>query len=865
MTKNNFLTLLFLIVGFLTNAQVTNAPCNDFSTWTSNNYSSMTVANQTGLFGDSWSNKNNLIDKNTGNAASWSAILLGSSWIEARNASGSTFPAGSYAGFVVGDLDLVSLGASMKVATYNGTTKQEEVNFSSLVGTILDGGGKRKVGFFTTKPFNRLRLTVNAGLTLVFTANAYYAEVVKPCAGAALACNTTTDITRTNYGAIVEPSRTGMSGLFLGSVSNADNVANANVSDFATITINTGVAASGSISIRNIGDTFPAGTYAGFDVENQSLINAQFFNNITLKSYKNGVLQETVSGSNLLMGLGSDAIASTGRSVVGFLTTKAFDELQITVNSLATINIGNTKVYKMIAMKPCQKTISCNSSYYLTQPDFPVVLNSQRTGLGTLACIGCSVNSADHVIDNDPNNYSRITLAAGVGNTGSISVMDPTATYPKGTYTGFTVKDRYFVYQGDFLEYITIKTYLNGVLQESKTSNELFDLSFFIPIWGTGTKNVGFYTTKDFNEVQIETGSIGSVVNVLDVYSAFIDTRSSNGGSLNCVQAIAAADDSYTINVGGTSTASVITNDTYQGNSATLGASGSVVLTQNSGQNNGITIDPNTGLVKVSPNTAAGTYPVTYTICNKVTPASCDFATVNVVVAANSVNAQDDILTIDAGTTSSVNVLLNDTVNGLQAVLGNLLLTQVSTSNSGVTLNALTGNVSVASGTAPGTYQIVYKATTLLGGNSDTATVTVIVPGIPPAPDMKIEISASSPQYSAGSSLDTFYTVSNVGNAPTNGSPVKLSVTIVAEQGDYAYTLPSGWNLQSHVGNNFVFTTNKIFNQGDSDTLIINYTSTGNSQVGTPALFNALILLASGGDINVLNNTASEVIIKVAE
>lgn len=864
MKRNDFFALLCLIISFLTNAQVANAPCNNYSEWTSNTYS-MSVVSQTGLFGDSWSNKNNLIDGNTGNAASWSAILLGSSWIEARNASGSVFPAGSYAGFVVGDLDLVSLGASMKVATYNGTTKQEEVNFSSLVSTILDGGGKRKVGFVTTKPFNRIRLTVNAGLTLVFTANAYYAEVVKPCAGAALACNTTTDITRTNYGAIVEPSRTGMSGISLGSVSNADNVANANVSDFATITINAGVAASGSISVRDIGDIFPAGTYAGFDVENQSLINAQFFNNITLKSYKNGVLQETVSGSNLLMGLGSDAIASTGRSVVGFLTTKAFDELQITVNSLATINIGNTKVYKMIAVKPCQKTISCNSSYYLTQPDFPVVLNSQRTGLGTLACIGCSVNSADNVIDNDPNNYSRITLAAGVGNTGSISVMDPTATYPKGTYTGFTVKDRYFVYQGDFLEYITIKTYLNGVLQESKTSNELFDLSFFIPIWGTGTKNVGFYTTKDFNEVQIQTGSIGSVVNVLDVYSAFIDTRSSNGGSLNCVQAIAAADDSYTINVGGTSTASVITNDTYQGNPATLGSSGNVVLTQNSGQNNGITIDPNTGLVTVSPNTAAGTYPVTYTICNKVTPASCDFATVNVVVAVDSVNAQDDILTVSAGTTSAQNVLLNDTVNGLQALLSNLLLTQVSTDNPGVTLNTSNGTVSVAAGTLPGTYHIVYKDTTLLGGNSDTATVTVIVPGIAPAPDMKVNISASSPQYSAGSPLDTFYTVSNVGNAPTNGSPVKLSVTIVAEQGDYIYTLPSGWNLESHVGNTFVFTTNKIFNQGDSDTVILNYTSTGTAQSGTPALFNASILPASGGDINVLNNTASEVIIKVAE
>ncbi|WP_375182173.1 hypothetical protein [Chryseobacterium sp.] len=99
MKRNDFFALLCLIISFLTNAQVANAPCNNYSEWTSNTYS-MSVVSQTGLFGDSWSNKNNLIDGNTGNAAFWSAILLGPSWIEARNASGSVFPAGSYAGFV---------------------------------------------------------------------------------------------------------------------------------------------------------------------------------------------------------------------------------------------------------------------------------------------------------------------------------------------------------------------------------------------------------------------------------------------------------------------------------------------------------------------------------------------------------------------------------------------------------------------------------------------------------------------------------------------------------------------------------------------------------------------------------------------
>ena len=160
------LIFLFLIFSIISKAQVANAPCNNYSPLVSTTYS-MSVESSQFLFSDQWEHKNNLIDGNVDNAATWGAVLLGSAFIDAKNFSNNDFPVGSYAGFVVSDLDLVSLGASMTVATYNGNTLQENKTFGQLVGTILDGG-KRKIGFVTTKPFDRIRLTVNAGLTLVF-------------------------------------------------------------------------------------------------------------------------------------------------------------------------------------------------------------------------------------------------------------------------------------------------------------------------------------------------------------------------------------------------------------------------------------------------------------------------------------------------------------------------------------------------------------------------------------------------------------------------------------------------------------------------------------------------------------------------
>ncbi|WP_264521002.1 gliding motility-associated C-terminal domain-containing protein [Flavobacterium sp. N1994] len=179
---------------------------------------------------------------------------------------------------------------------------------------------------------------------------------------------------------------------------------------------------------------------------------------------------------------------------------------------------------------------------------------------------------------------------------------------------------------------------------------------------------------------------------------------------------------------GGQSLANVLVNDTLNGAPASLA---SVNLTQVSTTNAGVTLNPANGSVNVAPGTPSGSYTVTYQICEKINPTNCDTATVTVSVTNAVIDAVNDAGTSIVGASggqSLSNVLVNDTLNGAPATLALVNLTQVSTTNSGVTLNTANGSVNVAPGTPSGSYILTYQICEKLNTtNCDTATVTVSV------------------------------------------------------------------------------------------------------------------------------------------
>ena len=93
--------------------------------------------------------------------------------------------------------------------------------------------------------------------------------------------------------------------------------------------------------------------------------------------------------------------------------------------------------------------------------------------------------------------------------------------------------------------------------------------------------------------------------------------------------------------------------------------------------------------------------------------------------------AVDDAYTINSGNSSATSILINDLeqYNGVAATTSNVIITQVSTTNSNVNVNTSTGLVTVASGTSGGTYTIVYQiCRTSYPTSCATATVTITVP-----------------------------------------------------------------------------------------------------------------------------------------
>ncbi|TWI42814.1 gliding motility-associated-like protein, partial [Flavobacterium glaciei] len=129
-------------------------------------------------------------------------------------------------------------------------------------------------------------------------------------------------------------------------------------------------------------------------------------------------------------------------------------------------------------------------------------------------------------------------------------------------------------------------------------------------------------------------------------------------------------------------------------------------------------------------------------------PTNCDTATVTIVVAAPAIDAVADTNAIPVnGTTggnSGVNVLTNDTLNGMPVIPSDVVLS--STPNGPLTINP-DGTVTVAPKTPAGTYTINYTICEVLNPtNCDTATVTIVVaaPAIDANNDVYSNINCSS-------------------------------------------------------------------------------------------------------------------------
>ena len=191
-------------------------------------------------------------------------------------------------------------------------------------------------------------------------------------------------------------------------------------------------------------------------------------------------------------------------------------------------------------------------------------------------------------------------------------------------------------------------------------------------------------------------------------------------------------------------------------------------------------LDPLTGNVAVPSGTPAGTYSIAYKICEILNPANCANSTVTVVVDPSPIVATADTVSGINGATGAsnvVNAFTGDQINGAPATTANSILSLASGSTvpTGLVFDPATGNVSVNSGTAAGSYTFNYQICEKLNpANCKIASITVDVIAAPilASNDMPLPVNGAT----GSTNVVNAYTNDSLNGASATPSNVKGTV-----------------------------------------------------------------------------------------
>jgi hypothetical protein len=284
------------------------------------------------------------------------------------------------------------------------------------------------------------------------------------------------------------------------------------------------------VSVKKHGGTFPAGYIAGYLFSSQSLVNVGILSNITVATYRNGVLQESKSAGNLLTA--NILNAGEQKFYLTFKTTRSFDEVRLTTSGISVDFLQGIKVYSAFAFDPTgcapSNVTSCN------RPIAGPTTNVSYDGPGV--CASCSLGNPERLNDGDANNYANLYTIASILSSPTVGVINTGAVYPAGYNAGFVVSpsNNNNLSLISFFNTITVETYLFGDKQESSTmtngSNGALLSAKFLGYSADQKNKVGFKTTKPFNEVRFKQNQAGNIsLGSTKIYYAYAEPG-------NCVE-----------------------------------------------------------------------------------------------------------------------------------------------------------------------------------------------------------------------------------------------------------------------------------------------------------------------------------------
>ncbi len=191
--------------------------------------------------------------------------------------------------------------------------------------------------------------------------------------------------------------------------------------------------------------------------------------------------------------------------------------------TLSCVGAGGTGSASVIVTVVSSSSQSCG----LPSPSVALLspAASPTGGINGLCLLGCGVSNLSNVTDSNLTNFAAIKIALGVAASGYVRVTDSTTTYPAGREAGFLVANPATLLSLTALQNVTVRTLLNGTVQETATTSNLLTLQALGLLNNPNEGFVGFKTTKPFNAVEVDLGQLASVLGTLDVYSACVSLQ----------------------------------------------------------------------------------------------------------------------------------------------------------------------------------------------------------------------------------------------------------------------------------------------------------------------------------------------------
>ncbi len=456
---------------------------------------------------------------------------LAPAWIQVKDQR--VHPKGTFAGFEIENNDIVnvSLLGDISITTYLNGAQKETKSAANLFlsGGLLQSSGKKTLGFITDHDdgFNEVRITISGVQLGASTTRVYNAVFRRLCEADPLACNTPVRITSSNYPVAVNMVNTGVDGTFgiNNQVVGADNILDENATSPAQIILPANLLAAGKISIKKGLSNYPAGAYVGFDISRPVLAGVGLLQGLKIRTFLNGssTPAEEVSESGLLA-VNTSVLSGTARRIVGFIPTQPFDEIQLVVEQAANVTLGTTSVHSFLIQKFCESEddLACNNPTPATIPENPVYINARNTGVDALACVGCSINNTQNIIDGESSTYASVILAAGADIDASVSVANALEEYPVNSFAGFEIGTATLL-SADILSSIQINLYNNGNPTPVKTVSSAGLLLSATSSLLDGELNrqlIGIVSDVAFDEAQIVFKQTGVDLGTIRIYNA---------------------------------------------------------------------------------------------------------------------------------------------------------------------------------------------------------------------------------------------------------------------------------------------------------------------------------------------------------